>query len=461
MAGIISTALAKVKENGRSLLAAEQIVAVCRAVGHRWRQREFGPVETVHLFLLQILHGNTALTHLSHLWGSFVNASAFCEARKRLPLAVWQRLLELVGKQLVDESQTLWKGMRVWLVDGSGFSMPDVPELARHFGYPGHQRKGCGFPVARLMVLMDLATGCIRHIRALPMKIGEMTHMPMLHESLKRGDLMVADRAFCSYAHLAVLVQKGIHAVLRVHASQRVDFTPGRAHSSWTMRRKSANKPTRLPRGAKRRPRRLPPTSRWVKTLGPFDQVVAWSKSDKSPGWLGADEFAYLPEELLVRETRYHVEVPGFRVQEVTLVSTLLDAEEFPASELARLYGWRWRIETNLRHLKITMRLDVLKCRTVDGVCKELAVFALVYNLVRMVMQAAARVLEVPIERISFIDAMRWLASGGRIPLVNLIVNADRSNRYEPRVRKRRPKHYPLMTQPREILRKRMRDKSM
>jgi Transposase DDE domain len=194
MAGIISSALAKVKQEWKTLLGAEQVLAVCRAIGYRWRPRRFGPVETVQLFLLQILHGNTALTHLSHLWGSFVNASAFCE-------------------------------------------------------------------------------------------------------------------------------------------------------------------------------------------------------------------------------TRYQVAVPGFRVQEVTLVSTLLDADEFPASELQKIYAWRWRIETNLRHLKTTMGLDVLKCQTVDGICKELVAFALIYNMVRVVMHAAAEHLHVPIDRISFVDALRWLASGGQVPV--------------------------------------------
>jgi hypothetical protein len=148
-------------------------------------------------------------------------------------------------------------------------------------------------------------------------------------------------------------------------------------------------------------------------------------------------------------------------VQEVTLVSTLLDADEFPASELQKLYAWRWRIETNLRHLKTTMGLDVLKCQTVDGICKELVAFALIYNMVRVVMHAAAEHLHVPIDRISFIDALRWLASGGQVPVEDLVLNPDRPNRYEPRVRKRRPKHYPLMTRRREILRNQMRDNVM
>jgi Transposase DDE domain len=454
MAGMMSSSLGKVKQEWASLLSSEHVLAACRAVGHRWRKRQYGPIETVQLFLLQVLHGNRALTHLSHLWGSFVNDSAFCEARKRLPLAVWHWLLKSVGQKFRDSTETLWHGLRVWMVDGSSFSMPDQPELARHFGYPANQRKGCGFPVAHLLALMDVATGLVRQAHALPLNRHDMPHMPTLHTLLGAGDLLVAARGFCSYAHLAVLQQRQVHAVFRVHASQRIDFTPGRGYSSWQIRRK-ARKASRAPRRSRtRRARQLPPTSKWIKSFGPSDQIVMWFKSKERPAWLSPEEYAALPDELLVRELRYRVGKPGFRVQSVTLVTTLLDPESFPATELQELYARRWRIETNFRHLKTTMRLDVLKCKTVEGVCKELAVFALVYNMVRAVMHVAASARNVPTDRVSFVDALRWLASGARTPLESIVINPDRPNRYEPRVRKRRSKPYPLMRKPRKTLRK-------
>jgi hypothetical protein len=273
--------------------------------------------------------------------------------------------------------------------------------------------------------------------------------------------LLVADRAFCSYAHLAVLQGRGIGAVLRVHGSQRVDFTPGRRHRSWRTRRANRASSQRCRQPQRQRTRTLPPTSRWVKSLGSNDQIVVWFKPQDRPDWLSPEGYAALPEELTVRELRYQVDVPGFRVQAVTLVTTLLDAEAFAAAELQMLYAWRWRIETNFRHLKTTMKLEILKCQTVEGICKELAVFALAYNLVRVVMHAAACGHDLPVERISFVDALRWLSSGGSTSLQQIIVNPERPNRSEPRVRKRRPKPYPLMTKPRSVLRKSLMGSSM
>jgi hypothetical protein len=149
----------------------------------------------------------------------------------------------------------------------------------------------------------------------------------------------------------------------------------------------------------------------------------------------------------MLRELRYRIEPLGCRTQEVILVTTLLDPQLYPAAKLASLYGQRWQVETNLRHLKQTLHMDVLRTKTVAGVHKELAMFALVYNLVRLVMLEAARRRKVPVEQISFIDALRWLrhaCSGATLA---------RLGRHEPRVRKRRPKPYDLMNKPRQQLR--------
>ncbi len=155
---------------------------------------------------------------------------------------------------------------------------------------------------------------------------------------------------------------------------------------------------------------------------------------------------------------RYDVESPRlYRTRSVTLVTTLLDADAYPLESLAELYGMRWRVELNLRHLKQTMKMDVLKCKTVDGVLKELAVYAMVYNLVRVVMLEAARRQEQDVERISFVDALRWLTDlGGDEELPELVVNPDRPGRVEPRVVKRRPKKYMWMTKTRAEWRKRL-----
>jgi Transposase DDE domain len=219
----------------------------------------------------------------------------------------------------------------------------------------------------------------------------------------------VADRGLCSYAHLAPLVQAGLHAVLRVGARQIVDFTPGRPFAMPGVRRTPAVKG--LPR------------SRWLKALGVHDQLVTWLKPKTCPSWLTRETLAALPDSLVLREVRYHISTPGFRTRQITLVTTLLDAELYRVADLAELYRQRWQVETSLARLKTTMQMDVLHCKTVPGVLKELTVFALVYNLVRMVMWHSAMLQHIGVERISFLDALRWLgAPSTGIPLEGLIV---------------------------------------
>jgi len=270
-----------------------------------------------------------------------------------------------------------------------------------------------------------------------------MAQVAQMHPELRKGDVLVGDRAFCSFAHFALLCRRKLHGVFRIHQRQLVDFTPGRPYNEVGKKRRKGL-----------------PTSRWLRRLGVRDQLVEWFKPKDRPEWLTAEQYAALPASLVIRELRYRVTQAGFRTQEVTLATTLLDAEVYPAEALAELYKTRWQVEINLRHLKETMGLDVLRCETKGGVLKELAVFALVYNLVRVVMCEAARRQGVAVERISFIDAWRWLSSAPPgSPLPELIVNPDRPNRVEPRVRKRRPKEYPLMKRPRDVLRKAMREK--
>lgn len=169
---------------------------------------------------------------------------------------------------------------------------------------------------------------------------------------------------------------------------------------------------------------------------------------------MSGEAYAALPPSIVVRELRYRISAAGCRTRQVTLVTTLLDAERYTSNALAGLYGQRWEVETNLRHLKQTLGMDVLRTKTVAGVHKELAMFALVYNLVRLVMLRAGERQGVPPDRISFVDALRWLrhARLGQ-PLPDLELVPLRPGRHEPRVRKRRPKEYDLMKKPRHALR--------
>jgi Transposase DDE domain len=196
------------------------------------------------------------------------------------------------------------------------------------------------------------------------------------------------------------------------------------------------------------------PRSRWLTALGHHDQLVEWLKPKTCPSWLARATLATLPDTLLLREVRYRIGTPGSRTRQITLVTTLLSPEVYSAADLAELYRQRWQAETALAHLKTTMQMDVLHCKTVPGVLKELTVFALVYNLVRMVMWQSARLHHINVERISFLDALRWLgAPSTGIPLEALVVNPTRPYRVEPRVKKRRPKSFPFMIKPRQVLR--------
>jgi len=234
---------------------------------------------------------------------------------------------------------------------------------------------------------------------------------------------------------------RGLHGLFRAHQRQIVDFTPGRPRAG----SREFDNPAGLPR------------SRWVRAQGDADQIVVWHKPKSKPVWMSAEEYAALPAEIAVRELRYRVESPGFRVGEVTVVTTLLDAAAYPADEVAMLYSRRWLVEVNFKYIKITMKMDVLHCETVEGVLKELAMFALVYNLVRSVTTESARAQGVAPERISVIDTIRWLIGiEGDGDVTVLMVNPARPGRVEPRVVKRRPKQYYRMTVPRAELRKKL-----
>ena len=439
----ITNIVGRFKQNWTEELSTAAIAQAARDAGMTWHNSALNPIVTIQIFFLQVLHGNTACEHLPHLARMSFTAAAYCRARMRVKLEVLCMLLERCVEQLHQETfdTARWLGHRVFHVDGSSFSMSDTPELQAHFGQPGGQRPGCGFPTAHWLVLLHAGTGMITKMLAAPLRTHDMSKMVDLHPELQTGDLLVADRGFCSYAHLALLLQRGVHGLLRIHQRTIVDFTPGRPHVH--------------PGRGKSDYKQGKPRSRWIRQLGTTDQIVQWLKSTNKPGWMSAQQFAELPTSIEVRELRYAIHEKGFRPKQITLVTTLLDAERYSLSRLAKLFCQRWEIETNFGHLKTTMKMDVLKCKTVIGVLRELQVFALIYNMVRQVMLEAARRQRVDVRRISFIDALRWLQTaqlGDELP--QLVVNPYRPNRIEPRVRKRRPKQYPLMKKPRRQLKK-------
>lgn len=442
----LTSALERIKKNVAVSLSAQAIEQVCHAADYVWRERKLGPAQTVWAFLLQVLHGNTACNHVLRIAQLACSAAAYCEARARLPLAIYEQLLkETTRAARTSTAIPLWHGHRTLVIDGTGISMPDTKELRNHFGSPGQQAVGCSFPVAHLLALFDSATGLLIQAWSGPLRTHDMKDAAKLHPALQAGDVLVGDTAFASYAHLALLSRQKVFGVFRMHQRQLVSFRADRRLTGKQPKRTKATK-------AK---------SRLIRKLGRFDQIVEYQRSPR-PTWMTKEDWLALPTTLQVRELRYWTHERGFRTHVITLVTTLLDAKAYPLEDLADLYGRRWGVETNFAHLKTTMKMDVLRCETVAGVQKELLIFAIVYNLVRLVMLAAAKQQEVPVARVSFMDALRWLEEAcWHRPTLELVINPARPGRSEPRVKKRRGKEYTLMKAPRDELRKRLLDKKV
>lgn len=434
----IPQALRRIKGNVQHFLPTSLVRSVLAQIQHPFRQRLLTPEVTTYLFVQQLLHGNTAIAELSHLSGLDFTDSAYCQARARLPIAYFSGLQQAVLGRCPEPAR--WKGHRLFYLDGSSFSMPDTKELQELFGQPEAQAQGCGFPSAHLLVLFDYPTGYLRHTLVSEYRTHDLANATHMHRCLQAGDVLLGDRAFCSYAHLAVARQRRLHGLFRAHQKQIIDFRPHRRHAQ----------PGQQGPAVKGLPR-----SRWVKRLGKHDQLVEYYKPKDKPDWMSQADYDALPQTLLVRELRMNIKVPGSRSKHITLVTTLTNAKRYTARALAKLYRQRWSAEVNLRHLKETLQLDVLRSQSFVGIMKELLLLVTLYNLVRQITHQAAQRQQVPVERISFIDALRWLR--WRVPgteLPPLKVNPDRPDRLEPREVKRRPKPYKVLTAPRAQRRK-------
>jgi hypothetical protein len=404
MAMAVSAALARLRRNGLADLPCEQAFEqLCAAHGHTWRRRLFPPLLTLRLFLLQIVHGNTAITHLRQLSGLAFAAGSYCEARARLPLAALEGLLQKLVESASRRGERVKEGFRVLVVDGTGFSMPDTAPLRDRFGLPARQTPGVGYPVCKLMAVLDLASGLFLRTLALPLFTHDLRGIAGLHPFLQAGDVLVGDRAFCSVIHLAMLHQRSIHCLFRLHQKRKV-------------------------------PR-----------LG----EVRWKRPKECPTWLDRSLLALLPRWTDVRIIRHVIGHKGYRTRVVHLATTL--PQRFSDDEVIALYRRRWEIETCFGYLKTGLQMNVLKCKSVAGVMKELTAYLLVYNLVRLLMLKWADENDLDVRRVSFIDACRLLAARmlglGGCP--DLLVNPDRSGRVQLRRVRRRPKKYTLLKAPR------------
>lgn len=403
----VSQVLARLKRDPiADLPIAARVDQLCREHHVVWRERLLPPLVTLRLFLIQVLNGNCAIAALRQLGGIDFARSSYSDSRKRLPLQVLESLLHWLHEQAERSVEAVHKiGQRILIADGSTYSMEDTPELRKRFDLPPGTKEGVGYPMGKLMGLLDAATGMFVSLLSLPLFQHDMRSVINLHPMLRAGDILLGDRAFCSFAHLALLQARGVFACVRLH-----------------QRRKNQA------RGVQR-----------------------WKKAAKVPAWMAVIQYSLLPKFINVRIVRYTVARKGYRTKHVLIATTLMDEARWPDEKIAELYGHRWRIETCFDHLKTTMKMNVLRCKTVDGVRKELAVYLAVYNLVRLAMLKAAEAQHVSSWRISFVDALRWLAARmlGLEGVGRLIVNPDRAGRSQLRVIRRRLKEYDLLIKPR------------
>jgi hypothetical protein len=184
------------KNNWTEVFNLDEIELVCRKLNHSWRERVLTPGVTIQLFALQVLLGNTSCSHLRYFSELDFSSASYCNARKRIPLEVFEELVRLVSEHIGAQSQseTLWNDHRVWLADGSGCSMPDTEELQEYFGQPPGQRKDCGFPVAHLLALMNHSTGMIQKMLVSPLRMHDLTRAWELSSELRKDDIAVYDR---------------------------------------------------------------------------------------------------------------------------------------------------------------------------------------------------------------------------------------------------------------------------
>lgn len=440
----IRSRLDQFKDNPTELIDSDAVRVACREAGHRWRVRTLDPLGTLHAFAVQIAHGNAAISHLTRIMarvGVEFTESAYCQARARLPVAAVRAALEAFVARVRlphDPADGLWYGHRTALIDGTDINTPDSPELRAAFGASKNSPTCTGLPIAHTLAIFDARHGLLLGMHASAAHTHDQRHAHDLHPALGPGDVLVGDRGFTSYVHLHRLAKIGCHGVFRASASWKIPFPAQSGERT---------------RHAYNRHRRHEPIL--VQLIGPDDQVIQIVKPHNRPKHITPEEFAEIPSHMVVRVVRYRLRTPGMRTREVTLLTTLIDAKKYPARAIADLYGTRWRIEVNLRHLKRTMGMDRLKCQSVEGVAREMLMFALVYNAVCHVRTRVASDQGFDPARLSFVDALRAVTLGMEIASSMLWIPPalkrwpTRQPRTHPRQLKRLHSHFTVMTRPR------------
>jgi hypothetical protein len=433
------------------VLSGKRINEIVTETGIEFRDRIYTPVTTLMVYLWQVLHPDQAcegavakLAAQRAAQGKkpcSTKTGGYCTARKRLPEELPATLARETGQQLHERlpQEPLLGGKPIKVFDGSTVTMPDTP--ANQIAFPQHprQKPGAGFPIARLGVLFSLVSGAVLQWGLCRYKGKAQSELALLSQmlpSLSRGDIVLADRYLCSYCVFALLLGKGLDLLTRLHQSRKTDFRRGR----------------RLGRG---------------------DHIVEWRKPAQCPPWMLRAVFVRLPAMLTLREVKVRVPQPGFRTKSLVVVTSLLDAESYPATELAQAYRERWQAELNLRSLKQVMQMDHLRTKTPERVRTEIAMHLLAYNLIRTVMAQAAQRRGSSSREISFKTTLQILLAfqpyflnaqkSELSQLYEVMLSAiaehsvgDRPDRFEPRAVKKRPKNYPRLKEPRAIAKRKL-----
>jgi len=414
--------------------------------GACWREEVFTPLVTLYAFLGQVFAADgSCRAAVARVLAWLIccgerpcsaNTGGYCQARVRLPEAAPRQLMRLAARRLHEEHGKsgdggLLGGRPVKIVDGSTVSMPDTDVNQSVYPQAHTQKPGLGFPIARIVALFGLYSGAALDAAIGPYlgkQTGENALFRGLLEQFDAGDVAVADCAFGSFWNFAMLQARGVDAVFPLHQCRPEDFSHG-------------------------------------KRLGKHDCLVEWRKPRQRPDWMDRQTYQDMPEVLSLRQFRVHVDVPGFRVKTLVLVTTLLDPKEYPIGELAAVYRARWHAELDLRSIKCVMQMDVLRCKSPAMVRKEFWMRLLAYNLIRTVMAQAAEVGRCEPRRISFTGAWQTLDAFSSLApwahrdshvyaeLLRAIAShrvGGRLNRVEPRAVKRRSKPHPLLTEPRK-----------
>jgi hypothetical protein len=423
-------------------LSEPSILDALEELGVKYRDRLFSPVTTIWGFLSQVLSDDhscrdTVSRIIAHRAAAGLevcspNTASYCNARARLPTAVLRSLARRTARQLQAGLPEGWKwnGRSVFIADGSHVSMPDTPQNQAGYPQPVVQQDGIGFPLARVAVLLSLATGACHDLAIAPYAgkgTGETTLLRQLYDALAPGDVVVADALFDNYFLACELRQRGVELVARVQA-ERV-------------------------------------ASRTVESR-PDGDVIVWHRPNKPRGMKG-EQYRTYPETLTMRQVSVDARGKDNRAEQFKVVTTILDAS-IDGGQIGGLYERRWDGEVDIRAIKSTMKMGVLRCKTPAMVEKEVWVYLLAYNLLRTVMAVAARENEVEPRAISFKGAKQAVTAFApkveaarpedRARLIDALLTAvayhrvgNRPGRWEPRARKRRPKPSKRLNQPRRV----------